>query len=497
VYRVFCSGFDFLKGAIPMVLAVLVAVHGTVQAHAAAAIPIQNELRRLNKCYGQFVGVRIKTSDPLWQQVAAGTMSGVDACMNVFHRGDLGSDGRISQVAGEYDPVGSQVLSRFLEFYRSTFYVTDIATSAGFQPDLYDANAPAFHFLYSAFKPGEAYSNSVRRSQGLRAYRLSSRTGPRTRSVIGLKPLVQYQQGNTADGAQTILNFNPTLVETGRLIGIRPDEVSNVATAMQWKRVSFQGRNVSASMGAGFMGEQTYLTANNNQDGVWANNNGTIRIFRVWARSVLNDALGRSLPVLRVSDVTSEVEVSSDIPWRQGRSCMSCHDSMDHAAGAIRNLARLRTTDGGEGQVRFWVNFVSPSEPAAPLPRTGLDNGDFWYFKRPADFKLRFRSYDGTLVDVSGTGLAALAEKIAATNDFYASAAKRHYEFLTGISANLDDITDPDAIVPTPAELNARNRVIELGAALKNHQSLPELVRSILALPEYLDQSAVKAGGGK
>jgi hypothetical protein len=417
--------------------------------------------------------------------------------MDVFHRGDLGSDGRISQIAGEYDPVGSQVLSRFLEFYRSTFYIADIATSTGFQPDLYDANSPAFHFLYSAFKPGESYSNSVKRDQGLRAYRVSSRTGPRTRSVIGLKALVQYQQGNTADGAQTIVNFNPTLVETGRLIGIRPDEVSNVETAMQWKRVSFQGRNVSASMGAGFLGDQTYLTANNNQDGVWANNNGTIRIFRVWARSMLSDSLGRTLPALRASDVTSEVEASSDIPWRQSSSCLRCHDSMDNAAGAIRNLARLRTADGGEGQVRFWVNFVSPSEPSAPLPRTGLDNGDFWYFKRPADFKLRFRSYDGTLVDVAGTGLGGLAEKIAATNDFYVAAAKRHYEFLTGISANLDDLTDPDAVFLSSAELNIRNRVIALGIALKNHQSISTLIRSIIALPEYLDQSAAKAGGGK
>ena len=495
----FRSGFDFLKGAIPMVLTVLVVIHGAVQAHAAAVTPTQIELRRLNKCYAQFVGLRIKTSDPLWQQVAAGTKNGVDACMDVFHRGDLGSDGRISQFAGEYDPVGSQVLSRFLEFYRSTFYVTDIATSTGFQPDLYDANSPAFHFLYSAFKPGESYSNSVKRTQGLRAYRLSSRTGPRTRSVIGLKALVQYQQGNIDDGAKAIVNFNPTLVETGRLIGIRPDEVSNIETAMQWKRASFQGRNVSASMGAGFLGDQTYLTANNNQDGVWANNNGTIRIFRVWARSMLSDSLGKPLPALRASDVTSEVEASSDIPWRQSSSCLRCHDSMDNAAGAIRNLARLRTTDGGEGQVRFWVNFVGPSDmaTAAPLPRTGLDNGDSWYFKRPADFKLRFRSYDGTLVDVSGTGLASLAERIAATNDFYATAAKWHYEFLTGIAANLDDITDPDAVSLSPADLNIRNRIIELGIALKNHQSIPKLIRSILALPEYLDQSAAKAGGGK
>jgi hypothetical protein len=315
--------------------------------------------------------------------------------------------------------------------------------------------------------------------------------------VIGLKALVQYQQGNIDDGAKAIVNFNPTLVETGRLIGIRPDEVSNIETAMQWKRVSFEGRNVSASMGAGFLGEQTYLTANNNQDGVWANNNGTIRIFRVWARSMLSDSLGRSLPALRASDVTSEIEASSDIPWRQSSSCLRCHDSMDNAAGAIRNLARLRTTDGGEGQVRFWVNFVSPSETPAPLPRTRLEIGDSSYFKRPADFKLRYRSYDGTLVDVSGTGLASLAERIAATNDFYATAAKRHYEFLTGIAANLDDLTDPDAVSLSPAELNIRNRVIELGIALKSHQSIPTLIRSILALPEYLEQSAAKAGGGK
>jgi hypothetical protein len=63
---------------------------------------------------------------------------------------------------------------------------------------------------------------------------------------------------------------------------------------------------------------------------------------------------------------------------------------------------------------------------------------------------------------------------------FYVCAAKRYYQFLTGVSVNVEDIGAPGASQPTSAQMTQRDLVISLGRKLKQDQSVQNLIYRII-----------------
>jgi|GEM_PF-1905084 len=249
-----------------------------------------------------------------------------------------------------------------------------------------------------------------------------------------------------------------------------------------------EGVNITASYGAGLIGTQAYLLGNNDKSGPVT---GGTNAYRVWAKNVLSDLLCRTVPVLRSSDVLNLnlVQPSSNLPFRQGISCMQCHGSMDPMAGAIRQL-RVGYAAYQDGSGGIGVKYYAPAagvntQPAAAYPEMGEDAS---FYKRPPDSGLLYRSYDGTLVSKSVTGLRELGQALAQTNDLYVCAAKHYYKFLTGIDADLSDLTDPiNAPQLTDGQMNFRKKVIALGMQLKQDQSLRSMIRSIIASPTFIN----------
>ena len=114
---------------------------------------VSDELKRFNKCYALFVGERVKTSDSLWVAVETKKKTGTDACMEIFDKATL-TAGKIAQVKGVSDEIGTKVLNNFLRYQQSQLRVPNYKTAIGngndrFTVDVTDTNEAAYHFIYT------------------------------------------------------------------------------------------------------------------------------------------------------------------------------------------------------------------------------------------------------------------------------------------------------------------------------------------------------------
>ena len=163
---------------------------------------------------------------------------------------------------------------------------------------------------------------------------------------------------------------------------------------------------------------------------------------------------------------------------------------MDPLAAVARNVT-IRPTSSGDDRKMLSTSQLA-IHPVTAGPKLGWSDIDADFFKRPPDGTLFFRSYSGDKVYVpiaGGTsakaGMANLGAALANTNDLYVCAASRYYQLFTGIKVNLQDIGDPAKPALSATDLTFRNEVIRLGLALKNHQSLRQLIADILKLDTY------------
>ena len=209
---------------------------------------------------------------------------------------------------------------------------------------------------------------------------------------------------------------------------------------------------------------------------------------RRWSQAVYNNLLCRSLPVLRTGDAALYLETKTTPatpPFRTSNSCMRCHGGMDPMAGAIRNINSATSSDGGTNGLAMVVQTAN----GGLAPESGFVDSDPQFYQRPPNGRLVFRSYDGTFVNIPVNGIGALGTAVASTNDFYVCAAKRYFQFFTGINVNLQDVGDTTNPPLSSEDLAYRNQVIALGLQLKKDQSLPNLIQSIFASSLYRTSS--------
>lgn len=245
---------------------------------------------------------------------------------------------------------------------------------------------------------------------------------------------------------------------------------------------------ITGHRGGGFLGNQNYLlTAFKEADQNFAPN-GALKMNRSWPRAVLADALCRSIPVVRESDVTQFVIPESPVPFRQAATCSACHATTDRLSATINNLR--------------W-NVLTSSQQDTPLPdlygflsvtmRTpSFQSTTAWNDVADPDFGLRqpyghlyFRNYRGELVDRVVHSIAEVGAAIRDQDDYYICFAKRYYNYFLGIDVNLGDPGDASYVQPNAAESYHRAKVIEFGLRLKESRSLRQLILDIVGSPAY------------
>lgn len=456
------------------------------------------EVALFNRCYMHLTQRKVAANDPRMVQVKAGTLSAVDACMQVFDQGQLVASGASEGTLVNNSNEAKWVLQTFNEFHRSWFPNDNLALSVpgGVEnhyrtAKLHDETEPALHVTRALLTNGVPFSTIVTGTEAMEALR-----------SFGPDP---YEATATADqklktkasaSSTSIVDLNAQLVQTGELLGVRRMSLNaskNGQIAFSSGRMdtgtgesASEAIPVHQSLGGGILGTKSYLMLNlgrPNYEGM----DGGLRMPRVWTKAIFNNLLCRDLPVIRTADAQAFVQppAANRPPFRTNVSCMECHATMDLAARSARNVTYVAVPGPYDGPSTMnlykWRTTLSTD--------AGTVDRDYTYYQQPTNGTLLYRSYDGTLISRSVTGIPALGNELAASNDLYACAANRYFKHFTGVQANLQDIGNT-ALTPLNAdELAYRNMVIQLGQSLKTGNNLRQLVQSIIGSPLYRSQS--------
>lgn len=440
------------------------------------------QIKRFKNCYALFTGERVSANHPLMLKVVNNQITDLNACKELLSYGNLGSDNLIAKNSDGSFKEDSLKVIRNMHLLHKSFFVEpsylDLSTlsTTGYISEVYDENESAYYWTYSLFQASFTVSEIVKVPYHFDAIRYSTREASRN--------AINSQTGTSL----TIENSwvpSPTLIELGLLTGFRKDSEVFRNTMLQplFRNQGFENQNANQHFGAGALGSNAYLFANAGRVGFSEISDGGVKVFRRWSKHVLSDFLCRELPALRPDDVTNEVQPESPFPFRNGISCMQCHSSMDPMAANIRNVLAHSTGTTGSIPMSHFKIPVSESALGTLLPIIAPDPD---FSKRPPEGRIRYRSYDGTLVEKNTDNLQDLGNFIATTNDLYVCAAKKYYKYLTGIEVDLSDSGSTSSPALNQTETYHRNKVIELGLSLKSHQNLQKLIEDIVKSETFI-----------
>lgn len=435
-------------------------------------------IEKFKTCFALFTGERVNIDHSLFKQVINNSKSGVNACMELLTKANFNSNNTIRQNnSGEYDSEASRIIREFNFLHRSFFEIpsfTDLSevVAIGDAPDVFDENVPAYYWTYNLFKSNIPLSEIVKANYSFRAIRYST--------ISSTRRLRRAQTGTELTIEE---GWNPPLVQTGTLVGIKKDTLTFSNSKLIYGSTQFQGQNANEHFGGGVIGSNVYILSNAGRYGYRERSTGGLKVYRRWSKHVLSDLLCRGAPSLRITDVESEVEVDSSFPFRRSASCMQCHSSMDPLAGNLRNIQTVGHSTPARPFIAFKFPVTEPARENSFLPSVDEDKD---FYKRPPHGRIKFRSYDGELIEKVTNSLQDLGEFISNSKDFYACTAKKYYKFLTGIEANLTDLGDPTSPQLNSTEKFHREKVIELGEKLKDHQNLQKLIKEIISLEVFI-----------
>jgi hypothetical protein len=478
-----------------------------------------SEAALFNRCYSHLTGKPVPIGNAQMAQIKAGTLKALDACSGILDKTDLDASGPL---VNRGDTEARNVLSNFNSFHRSWFSANTVEQIQDFNneisngtTDVYDSTEPALAITRAVFMRGAHYYDVLTYGAGVHAIREQNES---VRAQIGWAVTFPGRRtyGNNVALDQNVINFRSTLsytgnaagstllampkIEVGDLVGVRQTTENFTVPNLSLEPLGgdFRGSDQPAlnyaynfyqTMGGGVLGTPIYILLNFGH-GRNVPSNGALKLPRRWAQTNMQTFMCASLPALREADVAQYVIGNSTTPFRNATSCVMCHANLDQMAGTIRNTimgnsdysqlaeGTTKTTlllpryNADLGAVAGW-----PAEPIANYHRT-LPTG-----------KLFFRSMTGELVNRSVNNVAELGQAMAETKDFYYCAAKRYFEYFTGISVSLYDRTNP-----ANANLNAtlsdesvtdRKFVEALGEELRSTQSIRQMMKKIMSSDYY------------
>ena len=236
------------------------------------------------------------------------------------------------------------------------------------------------------------------------------------------------------------------------------------------------------SFGGGILGTIPYLLLNSGRD-LLEKTNGGLKQHRRWSKAVFSDLFCRDIPVVRSADAVPKVQSTSAVPFRQGISCMQCHSSIDPMAQIQRNRSLDRTNNCDPGSMSYYNN-QSVDKPQELVEQVEADSD---FYRRPPKGKFFFRTHDGKLLNQEVMGVSGMGSYMASVDDLYICAAKRYFQFLTGINVPMFDEGDFSAPNLSEKSTNYRRMVIQMGLDLKQNQNLEILINKIISSEAYIN----------
>ena len=480
-----------------------------------------SEERSFYKCYALLTGGRPSQSHALLAAVKNGTISAVDACMQVFDKAQLAGSG-LTQAEASSAPSADiieakNVLSTFYAYHRKWFPSNndsdalniEFGALANASEDILDVSDAANDLTRILFSPSAQYKDLLSGVQGTKAIRNGSPANGLRSGAPASMIMHDYF------GAGGLKPYNPALLETGELRGFRlltTGELQAIAYASFRPDVCFSGPcgpeytgleiYYQKGYGGGRIGNPSYLILNMAYGyrvvGLLMRNYGGATLPRRWSKSVLKDFLCRDIPVIRGSDTLSYLQPASTNAFRSNPTCASCHVTIDGMSGVIRNLsihtAADRRANMSAGQAESFLVGKHPSAQVTPAFRRSNDNyvvddpSDVFtvdyntnFLNRVPNGRFVYRNYRDELTDVPVVGLEELGQKLTEQDDFYVCAAKRYFEAFTGVSIPMV----VDGLNLSEEAASTRQSVIQMGLDLKQSQNLRTLIRAILMSDAY------------
>lgn len=491
----------------------------------SAAAQSLSEPGLFNRCYSHLTGRPVPLGHATMAQIRAGQIKAIDACNALIEKAELDSSGPL---VNRDDKEARWVLNTFYNFHRTWFSANTVEQIQEYNDemsigtrDIYDSTEPGLALTRAMFAKGASYKDVLTLGQGVRALREEDAT---IRNRIGWSVTFPGRRiyGNDTGRDQNLFNFRPlsggfdgnsdttnslfsTLpkVEVGELIGVRAaTDYANIPNLSLHplgddKRGNEQpGLNYSfnlyETLGGGILGTPIYLMMNHGH-GRGVETNGTTKVPRRWSQASMESLLCAQLPALRESDIAQYVVGNSSAPFRNSSSCVMCHATLDQMAYTARNIVV-----GNSDYFVFSSGSRTYSKASLHLAtyRAELSSVSGWpsepvenFHRQTPTGRLFFRSMTGSLIDKPVTGVAELGSAMAQTKDFYYCAAKRYFQYFTGIEVALYDRTNPsnEALnVKLSDEAIADRQFIEsLGDELQQSQSVRQLVKAIMNSKYY------------
>lgn len=439
------------------------------------------------RCYSQLTQTFPNKDLPLMQEVRAGTKTALTACLSVLNSVSFNANGNTT-LSDPNDQTALNVVKVFHGLHYSWFstkFFPEIGdlyvSSAG---NIYDRSTPALYITRSLFVPGAQFSEIF---TGDNTYRSKRQTDEYQSSRVW---------GIHAPADDTLQGVK--FAGLGSLIGVEPMQKNLIHDTLFWNKPSSDTSlplpqripgppiAINTHWGGGVLGSQIYMLQNIQGTDFGDKTDGGIKSNRKWSRSVFKDFLCRDLPAIRELDAASYVQTGSSLSYRTSKGCVKCHASIDTMAGLVRDTHYDTRAYSFElnGMYAFLVKRAKTKNFASYFPT----EPDSDFYQRPTTGSFYFRTYDGQLVFKEVSSLDDLTTEILKLDDLYVCAAKRYFEYFTGINVDISDIKDP-AHPSFPAlstqQHEYRDLVVSLGKSLKQDQSIKKLIENIMKTSVY------------
>ncbi len=442
------------------------------------------EVALFQRCYTHLTQTSPHKHNSLLIKIKNGQLTAKSACWQLLDETKFNSNNN-STIADVNNIEARKVLKVFhnlhFSWFSTKYFPEIIDDSARNVNNIYDVSSPALYFTKALFTPQTSFASIFSGDETYRSIRhLGERhdsvTWPVHSSSSDIIRGIRFASRGDLIGIETMTK-NETHEVWAKLADNQP--------ATQWADV-----NINAHWGGGVLGNQVYLLQNIDAPDVNFTTDGGVKSNRKWARSVFHDFFCRELPAVRESDGAPYVLGNSPLSYRNSKGCVKCHASSDTMAGIVRNAKYERTGyffDPGGHYV-----FLSRVPASAPARSYFPEASDPDFYKRPSTGNLYYRTYNGELIFREASDLNTLGSYMLELDDAYICAAKRYFEYFTGISANITDVKDPAN--PNFPQLSShqqkyRDVVVNLGKSLKTHKNLKLLIKDIIEHPVYSSEN--------
>jgi len=453
------------------------------------------------RCYIRMTRQIPDVGSARYKAVEQGKKSPVDACMEVFDSAAFGSNGiMMNRTNAEAKRVVKTFNDLHVSWFQSKNYPGSTLTHL-----VIDHEEPALYFTRAAFMPSEPIKSVLTLSYGLQGVR-DQLSYPAeindwdAQSILTYKaeypyakekvPVISYvgfqynsSKNNFSQLPGLLIGTNnyqtvraPASVEVGALVGVKKAMMFNLPNFVPFRPGGDINKvlatiapkfPVNQHFGGGVLGSQSFLLANANL-GRHVVPHTYAQINRRIGARVFEDLLCHQLPTLDAGDVVQEVDLKSAFTFQTQQSCMRCHSTVDGLATGLRNFVIFRTQQANPPNAGLEIEGMMRLTPMA--------GSSEWALQQPVG-KLHYRENITRKIvkNVSFSSLADLGNHFASGNDFYLCAAKRYYQFFTGINVDLTE--------PAKASLDKYHQdlVVSLGQKLKSTQSVRTLIRDIIA----------------